>query len=95
MGRILRRLFSPVEPQSQITSVSRVLEGNIFCILLRKRIVNSQLSADIKMKNFKIGTSFLSQAWTKGRAKKAGFNFMIFILIINIHGKLSVVQYYT
>ncbi len=40
-----------------------------------------RLSADIKMKNFKIKTSFLSLEGLKAQAKKTGINFMIFILI--------------
>ena len=37
-----------------------------------------QLSADIKMKNYKNKTSFISPEGQKARAKKTGINIMIF-----------------
>ena len=40
------------------------------------------LSADIKMKNQKIKTSFLSPEGTKARSNKTGNNIMIFILLV-------------
>ena len=40
-----------------------------------------QLSADIKMKNNKIKTSFVSREGLKAQADKTGIKFRIFILI--------------
>ncbi len=59
---------------------------NIFVILAMLEYIfiasyYRQLSADKKMKKFKIKTSFVSRKGTKARADKTGINFMIFILI--------------
>ena len=42
---------------------------------------HGQLTADIKMKNYMIKTSFASPDWSKARANKIGINFMISIII--------------
>ena len=46
---------------------------------------NRQLSEDIKMKNYRIKTSFVSPEGPKTRANKTGINFMIFILIFVVN----------
>ncbi len=42
---------------------------------------NRHLSTDIKMKNYKIKTIFVSPEGPEARANKTGINFMIFISI--------------
>ena len=53
-----------------------------------------QLSADIKMKNYKIKTSLVRPEGSNARANKTCINFMIF-LFLGILVKLSTILYDT
>ena len=56
-----------------------VIVSNVNISYLSHHII--QLSADIKMKDYKIKTSLVRTNQSKARAHKTGFNFMIFILL--------------